>query len=536
MLSDAVKKEIAAHLAAAPHGDRVAAAERLAQRYGVSRATIYRVAKRGGTPRERQPERPEYRDWTRIAVALAHSPDVGEPLPLDLAIEAGIDSGDLPPEAADMPIPTAYRLARQIGLTKQRRRSHRLDADYPMQAVLIDYSTSKFLLADREDGDDWILRLHRRPVPASGYKNRPLREHRKRVGVYALWDMCTGCVVARYVVSSGENALDALDFLCWALAQDKDPRLVLHGVPDDLWSDLGPLARSDAAADLLERLNIALVTGKPYAKERMGGVEVSHKTRWRRFERALFLRGSDTIRLSALNDRLTEFMVRENARPARTKVDGRHRSRAAAWMELTNRRPADNPLCKLPPNAMQTLVREERRKLDVNGIIRWDNVEYECADWHDRWVIARRAIDGSGDLAIEDEATGEKRLARRYERRPYGTIRQSPASPLEQLLGDKAGRKANADIYAPKTATGAANVTQLPPRSAAAAPLENPLSGGDRCRDLDEAMRLFTSIYQWPLSAANRALVIERITEAGLSRQAVTALAQELRALAHKQA
>ena len=535
MLTAAVKAEISAVMDAAPQGQKTATAERLAQLYGVSKSTIYQVAKRGGTPRKRAAGRPEYRQWTRLAVALARRSVPGQPVPLDLAIRAAIESSVLPAEAAAMPVGTAYRLARDMGLQDKAPRTHRLHADYPMQAVLIDWSSSQHLLAEHPEGDDWVLKLHRRPVPASGYKNRPLKPHRQRLGVYALWDLCTGYVVARYAVERGESALGALEFLCWALGQDKDARLVLHGVPDDLWSDLGPLVRSDAAADLLERLDIALVTGEPYSKARMGGVERSHRTRWSRFERALFLRGTETIRLSELNARLAEYSVEENARrTSRTPVGDRPASRAAAWAARVNARPKNHPLRKLPDNPMETLAREVRRKVDVNGIVRWDGLEYEVADWHDCWVIARRAADGSGDLTLEDEGTDERRTARRYVPRPYGVVRSAPASALDRLLADTPPAP-GADIWKPAEAERPSNVTPMPARSAPAAPLQNPLAGGDCCRDLDEAMRLFTQHYPWALSPGNRALVVEQIEDSGLSREAVTTLAQELSALAHKE-
>ena len=535
MFTDAVKAEIVAAMTAAPRRDKRATAERLARLYRVHPSTIYKVSKRGGAPRKRQPLRPEYREWTRLAWTLANPPDLGQPLPLDLAIEAGVEGKLLPPEAAAMPVSTAYRLAVEMGLKARPKRTHRLHADYPMQAVQVDYSTSQYLLAERQDGDDWILKLHRRPVPASGYKNRPLSPHRQRVGVYALWDVCTGYVVERYIVSRGENAADALDFLCWALGQDKDSRLIMHGVPDDLWTDLGPLARNEAAADLLGRLGIALVTGEAYAKERMGGVERTHRTRWSRFERALFLLNTQTIRLSELNARCVKYTVRENeGRACRTPVGDRPASSAAGWTALTNRRPKDNPLRRLPDNPMETLTREVRRKIDVNGIVRWGGVEYEVADWHDRWVTARRAVDGSGDLTVEDEVDGEKRTAVRYAARPYGVIRSSPPSELQNLQAQPLPFT-GADIYAPSGAgEQPSNVVPIPARSAPAAALENPLAGGDRCRDLGEAMRLFTSIYPWPLSPDNRALVVEQIEAAGLSREAITTLAQAMLELAYK--
>ena len=530
-LSPKIRTVIAQAVAEVPDRERTATVRGLAKTYGVSESTIYRIAHLGGTPRPRAPQHPEYREWTRIAVALARK--APKRLPLDQAIRIGVEGGVLPPEAADMPLSTAQRLARKMGLRDETRRTHRQHADYPMQALLIDWSTSEHLVAERPDGDDWILKLHRQPWSAGGYKNKPSKPHGLRLGVYAAWDMCTGYVVARYVVARGENGFDGMEFLCWVLAPDKDKRLVLHGVPDDLWSDHGPITKNAATVDLLERLEIALIKGKPRAKERMGGVEGSHNTRWERFERTLFYRGSETIRLSEINNRLIEFTVEENARRlSRTDVDGRPASRADAWVGLTNARPQDNPLRRLPDNPIETLAREARRKVDVNGIVRWDGIEYECTDWHDRWVIARRAIDDSGDLTLEDEATREKRIARRRVPRPYGVIPQSPPSELDKLDAEYADLEVRADIYAPKPGTGATNVTPLPARSAPAAPLENPLAA-DRCRDLADAMRLFTSIYTYPLLEANRPLVVARIEESGLSRQAIIELAQELGMLAH---
>ena len=527
-LSALHRSEIATYMGAAANGSKTQAAKHLASVYRVSVSTVYKAAGLGGTKRRRQQLRPEYRDWTRTVAALAARPPG---LSFEDALRVAVEGGSLPPEAAAMPVATARRLAREMGLEKRPPRTQRMDGDYPMQAVLIDWSTSQYVLADRPQGDDWLLRLNRRPVPASGYKNRPLKGHRQRVGVYCLWDMCTGYTISRYSVSKGENAIDAMAFLCWALGQDKDPRLRMHGVPDDLWSDLGPLARSDAAADLLSRLGVALITGQPYSKSRMGGVERQHRTRWESFEPTLFHRGTETLTLSELNDRLVEFEILENDKRggSRTLVAGRRPSRAEAWTALTNARPADNPLRLLPANPMETLATEARRVVDVNGIVRWGGVEYECEAWHSRPVIARRAADGSGDLALEDEATGERRVARRYEPRPYGTVRQAAASPLDKLATERAHVRPVADLYAPRPAP-AGNVTAMPTRSEPPAPLDNPLAA-DRLGSAADAMRLFTSLCPKRLSAANMRLVRERIVESGLSRQAVTELAQELSAL-----
>ena len=517
--------------AAAPHGGRAAAAERLAALYGVSVATVYRHAGRGGSRRRREPARPEYREWVRIAVRLAHrSP---KPMPLDVAIRGGIGMGLLPAEAAGMPLATAQRVRRELGLVATNRRTHRLSADHPMQAVLVDGSSSEHLVVERAlpDGDH-LLKLHRRPYSASGYKNKPLGPDRLRVLVYGVWDMCTGLTLSRYCVARGETAVDQMEFLCWAFGDDKDPRLVMRGLPDDLWSDQGAWCKSAAVRDLCGRLGIFIPPTVAYAKERMGGVERPHRTRWARFESGLFLRREPTLTLSELNARSAEFEIEENGRRnARIPLNGRFHSRSATWTALVNARPKSNPLRRMPPNAIETMAREARRRVDRNGIVKWGGAEYEVRDWHDRWVLARRPLDG-GDgpdrIVVEDEATGERREAARWEPRPYGEVRGVPATELDRVL-DGGGDVPGADVWAPGGGDGA--VVPMPARTAPPGPLEDPLDPGDAFPSQDEAMAHFLSRIPYPISEANRRAAGEAIAAAGLSRRAVEELAAGLAGL-----
>ena len=130
---------------------------------------------------------------------------------------------------------------------------------------------------------------------------------------------------------------------------------------------------------------------------------------------------------------------------------------------------------------------------------------------------------------MEDERSGERHVAVRYQARGYGEIRGVPATPLEQLSPPPAERRA-ADLYAPRSAEEAGNVQALPARSAPAANLENPRDA-ERHRDLAEAMRAFVALYPQPLSPANRALVVRHLTDRDLDKQATVELAQELSAL-----
>lgn len=523
-MSEAQRAAVRDELTAAPRGRRVATADRLAAQYGVSRSAIYAAARLHGTKRSRG-HRPEYAEWTRIAVRRSHL--APEPVPLDLAVRACVAAGELPPEAAEMPLGTMRRIRRELGLVARPKRTHRLSAEWPGQVVLIDGSTSQRLSVVEQVDGDWLLKLHRVPPGvARGYKNKPLAAHRQRLQAVGLWDRCTGLSIARYHVAAGESAIGVAETLCWALAGGHPAGQPMRGVPDELWSDGGPLVRSGATRDLLERLDVDVDRGPAYAKERQGGVERPWRTQWSRFERSLYLRADDTILLSELNGRLMRYGIEEARRASRApRPDGSRWSRAEAWRVLAGRRPT--PLRELPPEPLRTLAREVRRKLDRNGILRVDGAEYECRDWHDRWVVVRLALVGGGDaVTIEDDASGERRECPRWRPRPHGEIAAVPATPLDRLLAEDAPAWPGADPY--EAGDAPANVVALPPRTAPAAELADPLDA-DRLPSLDAAMRLFSGICPG-LSARSLAAVRAEIERAGLSRAAVVELARDIAA------
>lgn len=537
VLTAAARQEIQRAFEAAAPGGKAALARKLAATFGVSTSTIYRAAQRGGKKRPRDPARPEYREWARTAALIARaSPE--RPLPLDLALEAGIQSGALPPEAAAMPIGTAYRIIRELGFAPRARRARRLFADYPMQAIQVDGSGSECLMVERALPEgDFLLKLNTTPLPSGGYKNKPLGPERLRVWCYGLWDMATGYTLSRYAVAAGESSLDAMAFLCWALgAEHGDPRVPFHGVPDNLWTDQGPLFKSAASRELLERLGINLEAGAPYNKNRMGGVERSHRARWSRFESSLFAAGRETWTLAALNARLLEYHIRENdLRFSRSRVGDRNASRAAAWTALTNARPADNRLRKLPADPIATMAREARRWADGNGVIRWGGVEYELpGDLCNQWVTARRpAVDGDrgADAAVVVEtASGARVLAAPLQARPYGQTPAAATPPLARALADGPPAAA-ADCYAPSAARRDADAMPLPARSGPAAALDNPLDANNHASP-EEAMQAFLSLYGRPLSAARLAQARAILARQQFSKQAARDLALDMSSLA----
>lgn len=529
-LSGAARAAIAEAMRAAPWGARTAEARRLAGIYGVSVSTVYAAAELRGAKRARAAARPEYRDWTRIAVRYAElAPGRAS---LDQALDAAVKAGALPAEAAAMPVATARRIARDMGLTRKRKRTFRLAADYPMQAVLFDGSSTGHLVVKERLGDgDYLLELYSRRYRVTGYKNKPLGPDRLKALTYGIWDMCTGYTRAVYVVGRGESAVDGAHSLCAMLEETGDPLRPLHGVPDDLWADQGPLVKGEATRGLLERLNIAWVPGPPEAKERMGGVERPWRTLWQRFERSLFLTGKKQFTLSEIAERLIQYERDENgARDSRTDVGGRRASRTAAWIALTNARPADNRLRKLPEDPMRTLAQERECHVDNNGQIRWDRKLYEVERLHDCWVKAVRAADGSGGLVVTD-AKGRQHAATLWQPRPYGEIRAAPRTPLEKLVEEiPAGDLPGADVYAGREAP--AGVAMMPVRSAPAAALDNPLEIAERVATVDEGLELFYRHCPVVLTPAQAGRIPVLIEELDCSRAAIVELAQRVTAAA----
>lgn len=520
----------------APRGQRADIVARAAVQLGISAATLYRKfggAGHRGPKRNRAPDRPEYREWADIlATMMAKAPKGAIPLDLCLDVATTPDpvTGEqpLPTEAAKVPIGTYRRILRESGFRKTKQRTRKLHSDRPNQAWQFDATTSEYLIVGPRTADgDYTLKLYHRPDRAGkGYKNKPLGPDRLRLVYYGVWDMCTGNRYVRAVASLGESGLDAMEFLCGAFAKREDPRDPMHGLPDDLWADQGPLVKYAATRDLLDRLGVDVVTGKPYQHTRQGGIESGWRTLWRRFELSLFLLSRPgepyTTTVTALNARLAEYLASDvNAKESRNEHGI---SRRDAWVRGINQAGGAR-LC--PERPLETLATEVHRTLDSSGCFSWDNITYEVERWHSTRVIARRAVDGSARVIIEDPTTGERCQATPHKPIPYNEFRGKEAAlPIEKAAQAGATIKSSIDPFAPlEKPTG--NVFTLPPRTQPAADLPDPLAT-DAHASIEAAMGAFHQLYPYPLSLDHRQLIEARLQDANLSKDAVRELAMSL--------
>jgi len=527
MLSEQARQTITSALARCRDAaERRREVKGLAARFGVSASTIYRAAPTGRS--RARASNPDYMEWTRTAVAVAERAPDG-PVALDLALAACIDTGLLPAEAAQMPIGTAYRLRRQLGLDDRQGRLARITAEYPLQAIQFDGSSSKYIsVVDGPDRDgDWLLRLYRRPISARGYKNKPLGPDRERLVTYGITDICTGLRWSEYRIARGENALDAIESLVSMLTTDPQSPRELRGVPDDLWLDLGPVTKSPITLDLLERLGINLVTGEAYRKTRMAVVERAWRTLWGRFERSLFLLPSPDLRLSELRARLTQYLVAENTRrPARVRVGGREVSRSDAWQMLVRQRAGQaRPVREMPANALATLAQEDRRWVDATGRMRYQSQHYDVPDLHDTYVQVIASLDADHVLAT-CLRSGRRVTCRPLTATAYGHPPRRAQTPLERALAQPPAF-AGADVFGGE-APPATNVTRLPAPVAKAAPLADPLAPARCYPSLEAAMVAFAKACPVALLPHQRDQVTAILTAADLRVEAVAELARDI--------
>ena len=245
----------------------------------------------------------------------------------------------------------AHHQAWRSRVRPQRGRTQRPAADYPLQAVLFDWSISRYLAPlEQQDDGDWILNIHRDLVPDS---DQLLQTHGMKLMGYGIWDIATGLTRLWYIPAVDGNVLDAITALVQMLSDTGDPHRPLAGVPENLLIDQSLLSKSTAARNLLTHLGVA-------TRMYDGGVRYAYENVWSRFERAVLLEDRVTIKLSELHEQVIVWERRHGDRERwREGGKGRIVTRAEAWTALMYRRPADQPLRQIPANLLSYLQREQ---------------------------------------------------------------------------------------------------------------------------------------------------------------------------------
>ncbi|MGA3114826.1 MAG: hypothetical protein ABSF90_10400 [Syntrophobacteraceae bacterium] len=527
-LAESMIAQIRSEWLEAPIGVKSQIVASYAQALGIGYQTLYRQL---CIARKRNGERKicGIEDAAGIVARVKKRPpkDMGE-ISTDQAVQLAISNRLIPQELCEVSNGTWNRVIRESGFAKKSRRVQRFQAEYPNQLHHVDASTSQIFYVHRQEGDEFIFKMH--GGSALGYKNKPV-PIRLRPWLYGLTDDYSGYHIARYTAAAGESLADNLQFLAWAWGKNEEKPF--FGIPDRLKADQGPLMKGEASKEWLGRLEIDLDGSIPYAKEAHGKIERPWRTIWQRFERVFYAEADwkqFEITMTELNRRFRIFQNDEyNLEPHRYEKEI---TRLDAWRRINLRGGA----VAMPENAIATAARRYIRTVSCDGCFSLDGTFYEVKGLHDAKV---RVYEGIFEdrLVVEDLATGEKYETKKFApaklddyRREKDTPHQRAVKDAEDLLmrntlygGDEAGSGE------PGAGSESRKVMRLPTRIRERRKIENPL-GIDAYASVEAAMRDFLSICPVRLSEADREQVMDLIVENGLSKVFVRELALEVQA------
>ncbi len=429
--------QMKAELLSAPYGHKEEFKQRWALVLNLSPATISRLTSDGTRIRKGAPRRPELREWAKIVAQVKKRPpeEAGE-ISTDQAVRIAIEAKLIPVSAMDVHVSTFDRVMRELGTSKKSIRANRIQADRPNKAHHFDASTSAFFYIAGKTGADYVLRMHR---PAKHYKNKPIPVDSLRPWYYGLIDDHSGRSITRCTAAQGESAADSLLFLSWAWSE--------LGLPEELHADQGMLKKCLASSEFISRLGIALPEYTPYNKRGHGKIERPWRTTWQRFEKQFFAVDEwqkFEISLAEFNQRLLNFIEEQNERPHRFE---RQLSRMDAWRRVM----LNGGIVTLPENALATVARRAKRKVDVDGTLEYGGQIFSVKGLHDAWVYVYEGVfdpstKAESRLVVQDIVTRERFEVKYFKPLNIGEFKAHPDT--EHVKAVKAG----AELSIPETA------------------------------------------------------------------------------------
>ncbi len=508
-------EQVRFEVSGAAYGHRGEVAGRWAKLLNMSRSQLYNlIGYDSEKTRVSAPARPEYREWVPIIFQIKKRPpeEAGE-ISTDQAVRIAVNAGLIPAAALDVPVETFDRIGRDLKLNKKKVRRNRFQAARPNDVHHFDASTSKFFYIHKKDAAEYILRLHR---PAKHYKNKPIPVDALRPWIYGLVDDHSGYPIARYTAAQGESVHDSLLFLAYAWAA--------MGLSKSLWADQGMLKKGLASQDLIMRLGVELPEFEPYAKEAHGKIERIWRTIWQRFEKHFFAVLTDwhkfEISMTELNAEFSNYLVEYRNQPHRFERDV---TRLQAW----NRVNLYGGIVALPENALATVAKRKKRKVDVDGTMEYEGKTYEVKGLHDAWVYVYEGVF-EDCLVVDEIETGQKFEVKDFKPLGIGEFRAHPETPHEKLVKESAALPLKGHgLYADKAETNE-KITAIPTRTKETRELEDPFNVA-AFANMAEAMAEFTGIVGTAIDKDQREVIERLISEQGMDKQFIRDLALEIR-------
>jgi len=434
----------------------------------------------------------------------------------DQAVMIAIQSG-LIPESLKNQVPTINRIGRMMGLNKKKRRITRYQAEYPNQLHHVDASSSRCFYVERKLPDgDYLLKLH---AGKKGYKNKPV-PIRLRPWVYSLVDDYSGYYIGRYVVAYGESADDNMIFLAWAWSKNDDKPF--YGLSNELKGDFGPMMRSKAFQNFIERLGLKINPSKPENKESHGKIERRFRTCWQRFEKPFFAQTDwkkFKITLSELNRQFLIFQEGENNRSHRFEKDI---TRLQAWKRINLKGGAT----ALPDDVLSKVINIEERVVGADGCFTIDNVWYEVKGLHDANVYVYRGVFDDR-IVVEDKETGMKYETEKFTPNPVGVYTVQEDTPHQKIVKEAQNLEIDNKLHESPKDKG--NVTHFPIKTKQVRTIEDPLNVNSYL-SLNEAVQDFISMSNFVPKGDDLKYLKNLIIKNGLDRNYVRDIAFKIQA------
>lgn len=424
--------EIAAAVAAAPHGEKDPIYRAACAELGLSRATLMRhLRDLAVRPERRRRSDAGARTLSRDDAALisavlmeSHRKNNKRLMSITQAVQLLRSNGELRAEAVDadgvlrpLSDSTISRALRTYGLHPdqllQPTPSVQLRSLHPNHVWQIDASLCVLYYLKTDDPRERGLQVMERD---KFYKNKPrnvARIEHDRVWSYEITDHTSGVIFVIYVLGaeSAENMTAA--FIEAMQARDGEP---FHGVPFIVMTDPGSGNTSALALNLFRRLQIRHIAHAAGNARVTGSVEKARDIIERSFESSLRFRAVNS--LDELNARARQWMRWFNG----SQVHSRHgMTRYAAWQTITEQQLRLAPgreLCR----ELLTHAPERRRVTDRLTVAFKGYGEYDVSqvpgvmvgEYLDVTYNPYDMVDGvlRSALVVDHDADGQERLTR----------------------------------------------------------------------------------------------------------------------------
>ena len=390
---------------AAPSGWKSYTVQNQADTLGITFGTLYKMYRRMGF---KMPQRKEKRTKgqprtegliemaEQIARIYAFIPQrAGRKPPLEDAMQKAFENGMLPEKAKYISVSTFARIIRERGMLNTEGIVLRFEAKTPMEQVQYDVSGSEYLyVVDPGDGDP-ILRVRSH----KSYKNKDRFEN-LRVWYHAMIDDHSRYWLSMPFVAAGEASEEAVKFCKWAFAKKKDERIIFRGLPDRIYMDNGPLAKSEATRNFFERqLGVEIKTHEPESPSDTGKIERKWRQLWSNFEVPEFLMDPHwdkrEYRLSEVRAKLMNYIVELNSR--------KHPNMACSTVDAWRTVMRTGGVIDVEESAFDRAFKRDKRQVGKDGIFSLENEKYFVKGLLDAEVwVYRGIIHQAGDVRAEN--------------------------------------------------------------------------------------------------------------------------------------